>query len=609
MSAKPSFFAELQRRNVYKVGAMYAVAGWLLVQVVTQVLPIFDVPALVQRIIVLAIVAGFPVVLVLSWVYELTPAGIVKTDEVPVEASVTRQTGQQLNRAIIGVLLVAVLVMAAKLLWPTGEVKPAAATAIAASDKSIAVLPFVNMSGEAANEYFSDGITEEILNAAAQLPGLRVAARTSAFQFKGQNVDLRKVGATLAVAYVLEGSVQRMGEEVRITAQLIDAHSGYHLWSGKFDRKLVSVFSIEDEIANAIVAQLQLQLGDKPAGPLVKAGTDNPQAHELYLKGLAQMAERGPALVNALQFLQQAVALDPNYAAAWGALAQSRELLPWYDFGEWTESMNSAQAAAEKALALDPAIASAHAALATVFSDRGDYARADPEFRQALALDPASVEIIDQHAQYRLLVGDFEGAIAGEQRAIALDPLSPDPHLQLGLALVALHRFDEAIEQLKTAAVAEPNSDLIHLQLAFLYLYQGRAAEAEQEARRSAARGGEAADLRGALARAVSDAGQRPAALRLLQNSGAGLPNEAVPYRAIWYCLLGDCPAALPQLQHWAEVATRRDAILGSFYLGAPALDPIRADPRFQAVLRKAGLPDYPTVSAPKLASALFKTS
>jgi hypothetical protein len=202
-ATQPSFFAELQRRNVYKVGAMYAVAGWLLVQVVTQVLPIFDVSALAQRIIVLAIVAGFPVALVLSWIYELTPAGIVKTDEVAVDASVTRHTGQQLNRAIIGVLLLAVLVMAAKLFWPAGAGVVGLAAQTVGSDKSIAVLPFVNMSGEAANEYFSDGITEEILNAAAQLRGLRVAARTSAFQFKGQNIDLRKVGETLGVAYVL----------------------------------------------------------------------------------------------------------------------------------------------------------------------------------------------------------------------------------------------------------------------------------------------------------------------------------------------------------------------------------------------------------------------
>jgi TolB-like protein len=608
VSAKPSFFAELQRRNVYKVGAMYAVAGWLLVQVVTQVLPIFDVPALVQRIIVLAIVAGFPLALVLSWVYELTPQGIVKTDEVTVEASVTRQTGQRLNRAIIGVLLLAVLVLAAKLLWSAGEVKPAASTVIAANEKSIAVLPFVNMSGEAANEYFSDGITEEILNAAAQLPGLRVAARTSAFQFKGQNIDLRKVGETLSVAYVLEGSLQRAGDQVRITAQLIDAHSGYHRWSGKFDRKLVNVFSIEDEIANAIVAQLQLQLGDKPAGPLVKAGTGSPQAHELYLQGLSKMQVRGPALTDAAHFFEQAVTLDPGYAAAWGAWAQTLELLPWYELDDFDTSMSNAQQAAEKALSLDASVASAHAALATVLSDRGEYTEAGKAFDRALALDPDSAEILDQHAQYLFLIGDFAAGVEGERRAIPLDPLSPNPHLQLGIALVTLRQYDEARQQFEAALAAEPGFGFLHNQLAMLDAYSGRLAEAEQHARK----GGDVfgnADVGGAVARAVADATQRPAALRLLGEVGRHQPAFTTPARAVWYCLLGDCATALRELETWSVAANRQDVIRASYFLGTPAFDPIRADPRFQAVLRKTGLPDYPIASVPRIASASFKTS
>ncbi|MDB5969524.1 MAG: hypothetical protein JWQ90_1974 [Hydrocarboniphaga sp.] len=594
---KPSFFVELQRRNVLRAAAFYAASAWLLVQVATQVFPFFHVDEAIVRWIVIAALTGFPFAMLFSWFYEWTPQGVLRESEVDREASITGATGKKLDKAIIAVLALAVLVLLLNQFVMHRFMPDTAADAAGARDKSIAVLPFVNMSGDAANEYFSDGITEEILNAAAQLPGLHVAARTSAFQFKGQNIDLRKVGETLAVAYLLEGSVQRSGESVRITAQLIDARNGYHLWSGKFDRKLTSVFSIEDEIAAAIVDQLKLQLGDKPAGPLVRTGTRNPQAHELYLKGLAQMADRGPALLTAAQMLEQAVAIDPDYAAAWGALAQSRELLPWYDLGEWTDSLGRARSAAEKALSLDASTASAHSALATVFKDLGDYTRSGQEFRRAMTLDPNSAEIIDQHAQYLLLTGYFDEAIAEQRRAVALDPLSGDSQMQLGTALVSKRRYAEALDHLSKAAEAEPINDMPHLQLAFLQLYTGHFAEAEQEARKSAARGGESADTRGVLVKAVADPAQRPAALRLLHDSGVGLPAVRTPYRAVWFCLLGDCPTALAELEAWAAVATRRDAIFGSFYLGAPAFDPIRADPRFKAVFDKACLPMPPTAN------------
>ena len=198
--------------------------------------------------------------------------------------------------------------------------------------KSIAVLPFVNMSGDPKNEYFSDGITEEILNALAQIADLKVAARTSAFAFKGKDPDLRKVGEMLGVATVLEGSVQRAGDDVRITAQLIDTRSGFHLWSEKYDRKLTNIFAVEDEISKAIADKLQVQLGGAHAGG--NGNTGNSQAHELYLRGLTLLAARGPGLRDAVDAFAQAVKLDPQYAQAWGALAETEQLLPAYVSGD-----------------------------------------------------------------------------------------------------------------------------------------------------------------------------------------------------------------------------------------------------------------------------------
>ena len=347
-----NFFAELKRRNVYKVAVAYVVAGWALAQGIAQVFPVFDIPNWVVRVIVLLIIIGLPIALALAWMFEFTPQGIKRTEVADAE----HLSGRSRKRAWIYVVIIAGA-MSLGLFFLGRYTAFTRSAGSKVREKSIAVLPFVNMSGDAGHNDFSDGITQEILNALAQISGLKVAARTSAFQFKGQNVDLRRVGETLAVAYVLEGSVQRAGDDVRITTQLIDARSGYHLWSEKYDRKLTSVFAIEDEISKAIAAQMQVTLGSNKEKPLVKPATSDPQAHELYLKGLARITERGAALTSAVEFFKQAIAVDPKYAAAWAALGQAYELLPWYKLAPWQPSLAQAQEAAQQALSLDPQLA------------------------------------------------------------------------------------------------------------------------------------------------------------------------------------------------------------------------------------------------------------
>jgi TolB-like protein/cytochrome c-type biogenesis protein CcmH/NrfG len=369
MSAKPSFFAELQRRNVYKVGAMYAVAGWLLVQVVTQVFPVFHVSERIQQWIVLAIVAGFPVVLVLSWIYELTPQGIVRTDEVAPDASISRHTGQQLNRAIIGVLTVAVLVLAAKLLWPRAAPTTAesGAPAPAANDKSIAVLPFENLSDDKANGYFAEGMQDEILTRLAKIGTLRVISRTSTLRYASVPDNIGEIAQQLGVANILEGSVQKAGNQVRINVQLIRAAGDSHLWAETYDRTLDNVFGVQGEVAGAIADALGAKLSGGERKELGRVPTQNAAAYDAYLRGLA-LYDRGfqnASFIESTQSFEEAVRADPDFALAWARLARGYALMIFFGFDASLQERDKALHALETAERLQPDLAEAQMARAT----------------------------------------------------------------------------------------------------------------------------------------------------------------------------------------------------------------------------------------------------
>ena len=360
----------------------------------------------------------------------------------------------------------------------------------AIADKSIAVLPFVNMSGDAKNEYFSDGITEEILDALTHIPDLKVAARTSAFAFKGKGEDLRKVGETLGVANVLEGSVQSAGDEVRITAQLIDAHNGFHLWSEKYDRKLTNVFAVEDEISKAIADHLQLTLD--ATQPLVTQQTVDPHAHDLYLRGLALMPSRATSLREAKADFEQAVAIDPQFAQAWASLSSVYEMLPTYQLGDWSVSRRQAEAAANRALALAPQSADAHAAAGSLLRDDIKFAEAEREFRKAIALNPGDAETHDKYAQLLGAMGAFDAAIEQGRIAESLNPLGMHPHYLLGYLFENAHRYDEAIAELRRALELSPDFDDAHFDLAQVYIQVKDFKSAEQHVRLGAIAAGEA---------------------------------------------------------------------------------------------------------------------
>ena len=593
-----NFFAELKRRNVYKVAVAYAVVGWLVMQIAATVVPALHLPGAITSTVVLLTILGFPIALVLAWAFEITPEGIVRTEDIEPGKSITRKTG----RKFTGVILAVSLAAFAWFLFESFPNKPGASPRIAPPPpdaKSIAVLPFVNLSGDPKNNDFSDGVTEEIINALAQIADLKVAARTSAFQFKGQNVDLRRVGETLDVAYVLEGSVQRTENDVRITAQLIDARSGYHRWSAKYDRKLTNIFAIEDEISKSIAAHMQVTLGNAQHQPLVKAATANPAAHEFYLKGLARLTERGSALTSAVEFFKKATELDPNYAAAWAGLAQAYELLPWYDLNRatasvWSMALAQAEEAARRAQTLDPQLAEGHTALANVLRDRGDFAQATQEYRLALELSPGSAETLNQYGQMLFRMGRLEEALQLEGKALALDPLAFNPRHLRGTLLCFLHRYDEAIAEYQTVMARNPAFTYSRFELAYVYLYVSKYAEAEQAARAAAAQVGEDPEAIAALVRAMANPAERPAAFRLLAERKVGRYSLGELSDPFWYAMLGAPQEALTALEHWARSSPQGERFARSRSLWAPAFDSLRGEERFRTMMQSLGLPNSP---------------
>ncbi len=342
-------------------------------------------------------------------------------------------------------------------------------------DRSIAVLPFANMSGDPEAEYFSDGISEEIINALAQLPGLRVAARTSAFSFKGKNADLRTVGDQLNVATVLEGSVRKAGNRLRITAQLINVSDGYHMWSERFDREHTDVFAIQDEIATAIAAKLEVTLGGRGAGPLVKPPTENLEAYDLYLKGHALILQRGPALPRGVECLERAVVLDPDFALALAELAEALLLASLYGMNRLVDIRDRVAGACDRALAREPNLPAAHIAQA-LFRFMAEYDRegASESWVRAVALDPSNPEILSLQAMYDLCY--VRGAFAEGERqmrtALELDPLSVFARAQLALLLGWAGRFADAAVEARRALELDAESFYPHWTLLHA-LFQG----------------------------------------------------------------------------------------------------------------------------------------
>jgi len=430
-----SLIAELKRRNVIRMAGLYLVGAWLLVQVAGTLLPVFEAPGWVMKVLVGGLAVLFVPALVFAWVFEVTPDGIKRDEEVPLEHSIAPQTARRMDRMIIAVLLVALCFFGLErfVLAPKRQVaeindaKPLGPSEAPAAviDKSIAVLPFVDMSPDGDQEYFSDGIAEELLNRLAQIPELRVAARTSAFQFKGKNLDIADIGRQLKVAHVLEGSVRKSGTRLRITAQLINSASGYHLWSQTFEGDAADVFKVQDDISTAIAEVLEAKLAGRPAADKPAVAVD-PQAYDDYLQGRAFTARRvDDNLKLAVAAFDRAIARDPSYSAAHAgrafALALSEIWNPWLPT---PELVAQGRASAAQALKLDPENVEAMIARGYLAMKHWDVAGAHVDFERAYALAPENVDVLNFYGDFQKLVGNLRDAERMKRKAMAIDPLS-----------------------------------------------------------------------------------------------------------------------------------------------------------------------------------------
>jgi adenylate cyclase len=585
-----NFFAELKRRNVYKVAVAYIVAGWALSQGIAQVFPVFDVPNWAIRSIVLLIILGFPIAVAFAWFFEITPEGIKRTEVA--DAARQHSRGKAwIYIVVIGAIVSIGLFLLGRYSAATYNATSAGAGSAAIPAKSIAVLPFENLSDDKNTAYFSDGITEEILNALAQIPNLKVAARRSAFQFKGNDLDLRKIGQILGVAHILEGSLQKAGDQVRINVQLVDVKDGLQAWSEKYDRKLDNVFAVEDEIAKAIASRLRVQLTGGAGQPLVTDSTNNPEAHELYLRGLTLLAARGPGLREAQDLFQQAVKLDAGYAQAWGALAITEFLLPSYGLDSFDAALPRAESAAQRALSLDSNTASAYIAAGLANTFRCRWPEADQAFRRALALAPGDAEAVNQYAQFLSTIGQLEPSLREIERAQQLDPLSPIIGVIHAWVLAALRRDAAAEAQIKSVLAAHPEFAAAHTWGAVQYIDRKMYPEAEAQLRSLGKINGQNGDAKALLARGMADPARRAEAVNSMETSpdNADIRRDPISY-AFYLISLGERGRALDELETYAAKPNSAFAP----WLWNRGFDPLRDEPRFKAVLAKLGLPYTP---------------
>jgi TolB-like protein/Tfp pilus assembly protein PilF len=466
-----NFFGELKRRNVYKVAVAYAVVGWLLIQVATQVFPFFEIPNWAVRLVVLAIIIGFPIALVIAWAFELTPEGLKRTEDVdPFDSrsgEILPAQGQRKSRGWIYVVIVGAVFSISLFLAGryTARNVPSAAraeTAAASSipQKSIAVLPFENLSDDKANTYFATGMQDEILTRLAGVRDLKVISRTSTEQYASRPPNLRIVAEQLGVASVLEGSVQKAGDAVHINVQLLDARSDSHLWAQSYDRDLRDIFGVQRDVAQNVADALKAQLLPAESARIASVPTQNPEAYDLYLRGNAyfqrvydQVALTSAVMPLAIESYQQALAKDPDFALAAAMLAQAHMRTYWLLPDHTDARLAAAKAAAEKSLALQPDLGEGHMALGVYwYYGHRDYAQALQQLELARKSLPnnAAVELYIGAIMRRQ--GQWTDAIAHIERAIVLDPRSSLALDQLGAAYQALHRYAEA-DQAFTRAV------------------------------------------------------------------------------------------------------------------------------------------------------------
>jgi TolB-like protein/Tfp pilus assembly protein PilF len=579
-----NLFAELKRRNVYKVAVAYIVAGWALSQGIAQVFPVFDVPNWAIRLLVILIIAGLPIALVLAWMFQITPEGIKRTENVDLAAQPSRTSHTWIYIVVIGAAISIGLFFLGRYSAET----PRETKGVVLSPKSIAVLPFDNLSRDPDNAYFCEGVQDEILTRLAKVADLKVISRTSTEQFKSTPENLPQIAKQLGVMNIVEGSVQRAGDQVRVNVQLINTLTDAHLWAEIYDRKLTDIFSVESDIAKAIADKLQAKLTGSEKVAIENKPVVNPEAYELYLKGRFFWNKRtGQDLKTACDYFQRAIAADPQYAAAYAGLAQSYLLIPLFGAGKPQDNFPKAKAAAQRAIALDETSAEAHSALGLLycFADV-NFPDAEKEFDRALALNPNYATAHHWFGNCLLVgLGRFDEAISHCQRAVELDPLSLIINADLGSTLMIARLYDQAIAQLERTLELDNKFGYAHWNLGQAFYFKGNraAAIAEYEKARTLDDDPEIVEL---LGRAYADGGEKEKALASIRELETRSKQQFVRGYLIAsiYVGLGEKTKAIDYLE---REYLNHDNIDTCWIRVDPMLDPLRGDPRFEALAER----------------------
>ena len=572
------FVAELKRRNVPRIAAFYAAAGWLVVQIATQVLPVFEMPTWMMRVVVVAVVLGFPCALLFAWFYELTPDGLKRESEVDRSESTARSSGRKLDRWIVGILAAAVVVLLANQFVPHRNRTDSALA------KAIAVLPLANDTGDPANEYFSDGLSEELISALAQIKELKVIGRTSSFHFKNRNEESKVIGAALGVGYLLEGSVRKSADRARIAVNLVRVVDGVNAWSQIYDRNLPDIFAIQAEIAQSVAGALKVTLlgdgGKNPDAP----SNQNYDTYTAYLQGrFYEQRYTAADLRKAIDYYDAAVRSDPHYGLAYAALSKS-----WWALGDITgenvaEANRKAREAAERAVAEEPNLADGHSALGQILVSVDRNAKAaEASYRRAAALAPASVEPKIGLASVIADFGQIEEAVELLQEAVRLEPLTTNAHFDLARLLTSLGHYDEAAKSARKAIELQPGGAGTWEMLALVEAKRG-----DGEAALKAAAQETDPDWRAyAMALAQQARGDKTAADASLNALIAGHSDDMSFQIATVYAFRGDVDKTF----EWLDQAYEKQDPGVMAIIDNPFTQDLRSDPRFAAFCKKVGL-------------------
>jgi len=577
-----NFFAELKRRNVYKVAVAYVVAGWALAQGIAQVFPVFDVPNWAIRLIVILIIIGFPVAIVLAWAFEITPEGIKRTEEV------NRTGPHSLGRAWIYIVIVGAFLSIGLFFlgrYTAGRAAPRHSEAATATPKkSIAVLPLLNESGNPGDEYFSDGLSEELIAALGQIRDLKVIGRSSSFRFKDRKEEPKTIGEKLGVSTLLEGTVRKQGNKVRIVAELINAADGTELWSRIFDRELKDIFAVQTEIAQAVAASLELTLLGKDT-TAANASTQNVEAHNAYLQGHFYFARRNVEdYRKAISFFDQAIRLDPDYALAYAERAEAWTWIGDLNTEHKKEAWAAAKRDAEKAVEVGPNLAEAHAALGWVrFFSEWKFAEGLAELKRARELAPANATANDLLARVLIYVNQLAEAEKLARQAIELDPLAYLARANLARILLAEGKLDEADAEARKSVELQPTAAASHRWQVVVAILRGDAETALREAQLEPNEGYH----RFELALAYYARGDRAAADAALAEMVAN-DRDLLAYQiAEVYAWRGETDKAF----EWLQISFDNHDTGTLTLLVDPLLRGLRGDPRYKNWVAKLGLP------------------